>query len=53
MEIQTPAMDLDAILHHLSKEGLGTVLTSVPSPPGPGGPETLSFLGLHLGLEIY
>jgi len=43
-----PFTDLGEILHthlHLSKEGFGPGLTSAPSPPGPGGLETLKAEG--------
>jgi len=43
-----PCTDLDEILHthpHLLKEGLGLGLTTAPSPPGPGGLETLKAEG--------
>jgi len=43
-----PCTDLDEIFHahpHLSKEGFGPCLIFAPSPPGPGGLETLKAEG--------
>jgi len=43
-----PYTDLDELLHahlHLSKEGFGPGFTPAPSPPGPGGLETLKAEG--------
>jgi len=43
-ENPNPYTDLDEIFHaypHLSQEGFGAGLVPDPSPPGPGGPETL------------
>jgi len=46
MEIETPAPNVMKFCIHIpTKEGFGLGLTPAPSPPGPGGLETLKAEG--------